>query len=171
MVNLQLMLAGEKEISTIQVLAHRIWKSHYPSVIGMEQVEYMLGRFYSRESMLDQMQQGQQFYLVYPGLGAHELIDPIGFVSISEAGGGQYFIHKFYIDQELHRRGVGTAVFSELLTIYGGSIQQLRLQVNRQNFKPINFYFKLGFVIERVADFDIGDGYFMNDFVMVWHAK
>jgi hypothetical protein len=26
----------------------------------------------------------------------------------------------------------------------------------------------VGFVIERVADFDIGDGYFMNDFVMLY---
>jgi hypothetical protein len=26
-------------------------------------------------------------------------------------------------------------------------------------------------VIEQVADFDIGDGYFMNDFVMVYRPK
>jgi hypothetical protein len=43
----------------------------------------------------------------------------------------------------------------------------MRLQVNRKNYKSINFYFKMGFVIEEVADFDIGDGYLMEDFVMV----
>jgi len=43
----------------------------------------------------------------------------------------------------------------------------LRLQVNRQNYKAVNFYFKMGFIIESVGDFDIGGGYFMNDFVMV----
>jgi ribosomal protein S18 acetylase RimI-like enzyme len=43
----------------------------------------------------------------------------------------------------------------------------MRLQVNRQNYTAINFYFKLGFTIERVADFDIGHGFFMNDFVML----
>jgi ribosomal protein S18 acetylase RimI-like enzyme len=47
----------------------------------------------------------------------------------------------------------------------------IRLTVNRQNFKSINFYFKLGFKIEKVADFDIGNGYFMNDFVMLWKAR
>jgi hypothetical protein len=26
-------------------------------------------------------------------------------------------------------------------------------------------------VIERVADFDIGDGYFMNDFIMIWRRS
>ena len=46
--------------------------------------------------------------------------------------------------------------------------QTLRLTVNRQNYKSINFYFKNGFVIEKTADFDIGSGYFMNDFVMVY---
>jgi hypothetical protein len=40
--------------------------------------------------------------------------------------------------------------------------------VNRQNYKAINFYFKLGFKIQTVADFDIGNGYVMNDFVMVF---
>ena len=48
--------------------------------------------------------------------------------------------------------------------------QEIRLQVNRQNFKAINFYFKAGFKIEKVADFDIGDGYFMNDFIMIWES-
>jgi hypothetical protein len=38
------------------------------------------------------------------------------------------------------------------------------------NYKAINFYFKNGFTIEKVADFDIGDGYFMNDFVMIWES-
>ena len=37
-----------------------------------------------------------------------------------------------------------------------------------QNYKSINFYFKNGFVIERVADFDIGNNFVMNDFVMIW---
>ena len=56
--------------------------------------------------------------------------------------------------------------FIELLKLL--KPEELRLTVNRQNFKSINFYFKNGFKIEQVADFDIGNGYVMNDFVMVW---
>ena len=51
------------------------------------------------------------------------------------------------------------------------SIEKLRLTVNRQNFKSINFYFKNGFKIDHVEDFDIGNGYVMNDFVMLWENK
>ena len=45
-------------------MADVIWRDHYPEIIGMEQVEYMLGRFYSTDGMLQQMRDGQQFYRV-----------------------------------------------------------------------------------------------------------
>ena len=41
----------------------------------------------------------------------------------------------------------------------------LLLQVNRHN-KAKQFYDKLGFKVLKMADFDIGRGYFMNDYVM-----
>jgi len=41
----------------------------------------------------------------------------------------------------------------------------LQLQVNRHN-KAKDFYELLGFTIIEEADFDIGNGYFMNDYVM-----
>jgi ribosomal protein S18 acetylase RimI-like enzyme len=47
----------------------------------------------------------------------------------------------------------------------------IRLTVNRQNYKSINFYFKNGFKIERVEDFDIGSGFWMNDFIMIKQVK
>jgi ribosomal protein S18 acetylase RimI-like enzyme len=41
----------------------------------------------------------------------------------------------------------------------------LQLQVNRYN-KAKDFYEKLGFTVIEEADFDIGNGFFMNDYVM-----
>jgi len=41
----------------------------------------------------------------------------------------------------------------------------LQLQVNRNNI-AVNFYKKHGFKIIAEEDFDIGNGYFMNDYVM-----
>lgn len=55
---------------------------------------------------------------------------------------------------------------TELESRYAG-IQTMKLTVNRRNIKAINFYFSRGFRIDHAADFDIGSGYFMNDFVMV----
>jgi hypothetical protein len=36
------------------------------------------------------------------------------------------------------------------------------------NVASINFYFKNGFKIEKWADFEIGNGYEMNDYIMLW---
>ena len=42
---------------------------------------------------------------------------------------------------------------------------ELQLQVNRNN-NAKDFYLKQGFTILYEADFEIGNGYFMNDYVM-----
>jgi ribosomal protein S18 acetylase RimI-like enzyme len=76
-----------------------------------------------------------------------------------------FFLHKFYIDQQVSNSGIGTKVLNLLIELI--KPKSLTLTVNRQNYKSINFYFKNGFKIDRVEDFDIGNGYHMNDFVMV----
>ena len=43
----------------------------------------------------------------------------------------------------------------------------MRLFVNRENFKSINFYFKTGFIIEKIIDQPIGENFYMNDFIMI----
>jgi diamine N-acetyltransferase len=88
-----------------------------------------------------------------------------GFIACEKRTDG-LFISKFYIDQDVAGKGTGTGAFLTLLDIYRP--ERIRLTVNRQNIKAINFYFKNGFRIECVADFDIGHGFVMNDFVMVW---
>ncbi|MBC7534108.1 MAG: GNAT family N-acetyltransferase, partial [Ferruginibacter sp.] len=45
----------------------------------------------------------------------------------------------------------------------GGQI--LELNVNRHN-PAVSFYNKMGFVIAREENIDIGNGFFMNDYVM-----
>lgn len=155
--------AKTEDIPAIAKLAETIWHQHYTSIIGTDQINYMLGMMYSYESLTEQMtQKNHVFYLIYENERC------IGFISISkmENATHSYFIHKYYLLQELAGKGTGTAAFIELLKEL--KPEELRLTVNRQNFKSINFYFKNGFKIEQVADFDIGNGYVMNDFVMVW---
>jgi RimJ/RimL family protein N-acetyltransferase len=121
----------------------------------------MLEKIYSKESLIEQIySKKHQFYLVL----LNEM--PVGFISISFENEADLWIHKFYISQDYQGNGIGKTVFCELLKIINEP-KQIRLTVNRQNYKSINFYFKLGFKIEKVADFDIGNGYFMNDFVML----
>ena len=57
---------------------------------------------------------------------------------------------------------------SKRVTGIGGiffKASELQLQVNRNNSAK-DFYLKFGFTILYEADFEIGNGYFMNDYVM-----
>lgn len=148
----------------IRALAQRIWREHYVPIIGSEQVEYMLEKFYNDQALLEQMSQGQVFWFV------EQDAQVLGYVSVTEKAPGQYFMHKFYIENGQRGKGLGKDVFNLLLEQYP-DLQELRLTVNRQNFKSINFYFKVGFIIECCLDIPIGDGYEMNDFQMRYKKR
>jgi diamine N-acetyltransferase len=151
-----------QDIPIIQSLANKIWNEHYTSIIGEAQIKYMLGLFYNEKSLSEQMSYGQVFYLIEKeGLVG-------GFLSITAKNEEEFFIHKFYID--LRGKGMGKKVFEMLFTLFPKT-KIVRLNVNKHNFKSINFYFKLGFQIENMAVFEIGNGYVMDDFMMVWNEK
>jgi len=145
-------------LETVAKLAYKIWNEHYPSVIGQEQVNYMLNKFYAIDALKKQIDEGQKFYLII------EKEQNIGFFSISEKEINTIFIHKFYVDCSDRNKGIGARVMTQLFTQYPKA--NFTLNVNRQNFKPINFYFKMGFKIMNIIDIEIGDGYAMNDFIM-----
>lgn len=149
------------DIPTISGLADITWNQHYPAIISREQIRYMLDLMYSSEALKEQMEvKGHLFFLIeQDGIKG-------GFISVHKERENDWFLNKFYINQELAGKGIGAQAFELLKKEIRPS--RISLTVNRQNFKSINFYFKTGFKIERVADFDIGNGYVMNDFVMIW---
>jgi diamine N-acetyltransferase len=164
MEDLKLTELTEKDIPLISKLASVTWNQHYPSIIGQQQVDYMLSLMYSQQSLLQQMKQkGHLFFAV-------ELrTKPVGFISVHDEENNNWFLNKFYIDQAKAARGLGSHAFELLLKKLNP--ETITLTVNRKNYKSINFYFKNGFVIDDVKDFDIGEGYVMEDFIMKWKKK
>lgn len=158
--NPQLVPAREEDLPALAKLAEKIWRSHYSSIISPEQINYMLKNFNSVNPFRQQLREGQRIHLV-------KLEDTlIGYLAESNENEREFFLHKFYIDPDFQGKGLGKKIFREVFSQYP-DLSIIRLTVNRKNYKSINFYFRLGFVIEKVADFDIGKGYFMNDFVMI----
>lgn len=164
---LELVKAEAGDLETIANLAKQIWNIHYPPIVGQAQVDYMLERFYNYNSLIKQQQDGQVFYLIQ--LNGKNL----GFIAISIKEGDYYFIHKFYIDTSIQGQGIGEQTFEQIKKLYLKSqiYSTFELTVNRQNYKAINFYFKLGFKIKDIVDFDIENGYKMNDFIMEWKGN
>lgn len=153
--------AVQRDAPRIFALAEKIWHHHYPDIITTEQIHYMLQTMYNTPSLVHQMEaEHQVFYFIYSDLQC------IGFFSISTQDQEVYWLHKFYILPEAQGKGIGTEIFSHMFAVMQQA-KVVRLTVNRKNYKSINFYFKNGFVIERIEDFDIGNGYYMNDFIMI----
>ncbi len=163
MQTIQLIPATPNDISTITTLATKIWNDYYVPIIGQNQVNYMLNLMYNANSIIEQMQVKQHiFYLIKQNNIS------IGFVSVNKVEHNDWFLNKFYILQNTSSKGIGTQVLTLLKQHINPT--KITLTVNRQNYKSINFYFKNGFKINAVADFDIGNNYVMNDFVMEWMA-
>ncbi len=154
-----LTLATDKDFHLISEMADRIWHYHYVPIIGNDQVEYMLGQMYTPDAIQKQVAEGQIFYLIIYNNS------PVGYMAVSQRDNHEHMLHKFYIEVEQHGKSIGKQAFEALLHELPEA-KKITLTVNRQNYKSINFYFRLGFYIESVADFDIGNGYYMNDFVM-----
>lgn len=156
---IHLILAKESDLDAIATMASEIWNQHYVPMIGQAQVDYMLSTFYNQQNLVEQMHKGHHFYLIA------QQEEVLGFLSVSEIRDRNYFLHKLYIYNQKANAGAGTEALHDLIKMIDP--KSLTLTVNRQNYKSINFYFKNGFKIKSVEDFDIGNGYEMNDFVMV----
>lgn len=180
-----------KDVSALGLLAGRIWNAHYRSIIAQAQIDFMLPRSYSAEALAAQMQSGQRFLLAEIGdemIGflsvselrtiSNEILRGKDVEYLSEQGEARsvgfgegsptneyFFLHKFYIAPECQGKGLGKKMFTELLRLMP-EIKRIRLQVHRRNVNSWNFYLKQGFVIEQEADFEIGEGFQMNDYVM-----
>jgi GNAT superfamily N-acetyltransferase len=155
---IQINLATKAQIPLLYELAEEIWYDHYPSIVSLEQIDYMLKTFYSPAMLAELMDKGQMFYLI------EENEKPVGYLAVTEKATGQWFMNKFYVQSTVQGKGLG----AEVLKIWEAKVnpQTLQLQVNRKNYKSINFYFKCGFRIVKVADFEIGNGFSMDDFIM-----
>lgn len=157
-------IATKEDAPLISHLAEVIWNEHYPAMITQGQIDYMLEKGYSVPALQKQMEQGHAIHLISDG------DKTFGYLSIenTDKKKGEYFLHKFYVTAEYRRTGGGKYLFDYVLNkIEKEGLSLIRLFVNRENFKAINFYFKMGFVIEKIIDQPIGEGYFMNDFIMI----
>jgi ribosomal protein S18 acetylase RimI-like enzyme len=154
--------AGYGDIHTIQEVMMKVWPQTYAPIISEDQISYMIQMMYSDQSLHQQMKDGQHFILA--------LTDnvPVGYASFSRTENWTtYKLHKLYIDTNIQRKGIGTALLNKIIQIIKSDHGKfLHLQVNRNNFHALDFYKKNGFFIIKAIDMDIGNGFFMNDYIL-----
>jgi len=151
----------------IRSISERTWPSTYGHIISQEQIDFMLDWMYSDESLAGQFEKGHQFFIAQ--LNGSD----IGFCSVSaepldETGNIQnaYKLNKLYVLPAAHGTGSGTALLNKAIEIAKTACStSLFLQVNKHN-NAYEFYLKKGFIKESEFKFDIGNGFYMDDYVM-----
>jgi len=152
--------ATVEDIPIIQDIVRETWPVTYTSIIGKDQVDYMIQQFYSDSSLNHQMEDNHCFFL------ALKQYVPVGFASFSPVSDSIYKLQKLYVLSGEQKTGAGKALLQtveEATKSIGAA--KLQLNVNRKNMAK-SFYEKNGFVIIKETDIDIGNGYFMNDYIM-----
>jgi GNAT superfamily N-acetyltransferase len=150
------------DIDILLPLAYRIWHAHYPGIISIEQIDYMLARGYTREIILDEIEQQGIFWLTIKD-GA----TLIGFISAGPYGTGTMKLHKLYLLPEYHGAGIGARALAEVEKLAKQqNATTLVLNVNVQNHKAIAAYQRAGWHIAENTIVDIGCGYVMDDHIM-----
>lgn len=153
--------AGVKDIPLIRSLTLSIWPQTYSGIISQEQITYMLEKMYSPASLQKQMlNEGCTFIIIYNDEKA------VAFASYNNTKPKTCKLNKIYIMPSQQGRGTGRFIINYIIDeIKKQGAGFLQLQVNRHNNAKF-FYEKLGFKIIDTADFDIGNSFFMNDYVM-----
>lgn len=144
----------------ISELAKEIWNEHYISILKKEQIDYMTDKFQSERAVFNQItNEGYEYYILYDN-------SPLGYISIKKEN-GRLFLSKFYILKGKRNKGYGRYVFefvSEYCLKY--NLKSIYLTVNKENKSSIEVYNHFGFKIVDKKKADIGNGFYMDDFIM-----
>jgi ribosomal protein S18 acetylase RimI-like enzyme len=159
----RIVAAADRDLPAVAALAGAIWRRHYPGIITVEQIEYMLERGYALAAL--------RRFITEEGAGLD-----LAYLGDRLAGFGAYYcpdrpdelkLDKLYVHHEFHRRGVGRALIA---AAEAAARRQRRttlvLNVNKHNVEAIRAYERSGFRVREAVVVDIGGGFVMDDYVM-----
>ena len=162
--------ASVNDIPVIQHIASLTWPHAYAEILTPGQVGYMLNMMYSSSTLRTQMEEeGHHFFVLYKNS------EPVGFAGISsvdytnnqqEEKKNCWKLHKLYVLPNLQKSGAGKALMEKCMSLAKQNNGDLLiLNVNRQN-PAYHYYLAKGFEVLEEVNVDIGEGFYMNDYVM-----
>ena len=155
--------ATSADCGLIHKLAWQIFPETYKEILSKEQIEYMMEWMYSLESIRQQMEEEGHVYLI-----ACEECEAAGYVSVQQQGKDLFHLQKIYVLPEYQGTGAGKFLFEKAIRFVKEKHPApctMELNVNRNN-KAVHFYKKMGMKVAREGDFHIGNGFYMNDYIM-----
>jgi diamine N-acetyltransferase len=155
------------DIPTLQDLAHRIWHAYYPGIITVEQIDYMLARFFRADILQAELAADRIWELA-------RLDDqPVGFLGCAaEPEQRRLKLSKLYLLPALHGQGLGQEMLARVKALAEHRrADEIHLTVNKRNSRAIRAYLRAGFELVESVKVEIGDGFVMDDYVMRFREK
>nr|WP_281397220.1 GNAT family N-acetyltransferase [Chitinivorax tropicus] len=145
-------------------MGHQIWHAHYSKIISQQQIDYMLTGRYTPENL--------QAYVDAPDRWLKLLRvgdKAVGYFSYAlTRTPAEMKLEQLYLLPALHGQGLGGQMLAEVeRAARTQGCRVLMLTVNKSNHSSIAVYRHRGFSVREEAVFDIGNGFVMDDYVMV----
>ncbi|MEX6688027.1 GNAT family N-acetyltransferase [Danxiaibacter flavus] len=156
--------ATTDDIPAIQQIAKDTWPDTYSGIISQEQIDYMLNLMYNTQTLTEQMSGDHHFFI------AEQEDKPIGFAGCSPYSSlspQRWKLHKLYVLPTIQRSGAGKALSEAVVDVAKtNGATELVLNVNKNN-PAYTYYLKHGFTVLENMILDIGNGYVMDDYVLI----
>ena len=154
----------ESDVPALCASARDIWHAHYPGIISVAQIDYMLNQRYAADVIRAELAQSDMGWDV---LLLNNVIS--GYTSYFAADTPCTLkIDKLYLYPRAQRQGLGGRMIQHVAAVAKQrNHTRLMLAVNKRNFAAITAYHKHGFRIVESVTRAIGMGYEMDDYLMI----
>jgi len=149
------------EVQIIQQIAYQTWPDTFKGILSTEQIEYMLNWMYNLETLKNQMLKGHVFF------GVKHNDKFVGFAGVEAFKESKSLkLHKLYVLPDAQGLGFGLQLFQKVEEhAQSQGLTKITLNVNRFN-ASLHFYTHQGMTIVKEENIDIGNGFWMEDFVL-----
>jgi len=157
--------AGLDDIDIIKAMAEIAFRHTYKDILTDDQSDYMMEMMYSYSSLYRQMTVENNVFFIEDGKGYVSY----RFDVQTDEGVKVFHLEKLYVLPNFQGEGLGRRLFNKVISEVKLSAKgpcRVELNVNRNN-TAISFYERMGMQKASSGDFPIGNGYYMNDYIMV----
>lgn len=149
-----------EEIRKAAALADEIWHQHYGELLGKEQVDYMVEKFQSETAIANQLEEGAAYVLALEGG------EPVGYCAYYPEK-ERMFLSKIYLQKAVRGRGIARRFLDRVeREAREQGLPAVYLTVNKGNTGSIAAYKAMGFRTVDAVKTPIGNGFFMDDYIM-----
>jgi len=150
-------------VPIIQDIAKRSWQHTYAQILSPKQYQYMFKKMYSTPLIQAHLQDPNWNYVLFAD-DTNTFVAFVGYEFHHKENTTK--LHRLYVAPEHMKRGFGKKALQhvkESAKIAGD--YRIVLAVNKHNLAQ-QFYESQGFTIYDNGEFDIGNGFVMDDYLM-----